>query len=1658
MINLKFLKGMFKDTGRSDQPDETYRDALNAVLDPTKAAVSNEYGTKLLVNMLTSQNRIINPVGQIALPNDDFIVFGLHGQQSYIIYVDTKINDYQFLLITPGNPGLLQPELGDLNFDLNHTISGEFRISPTGDIIIYFTDNYYNLATEPNTGIEYVSNFNPPRSFNVSKQKRFLEDNPLATPYYLYNIPGSRIDSLNIFKHAGSIPQLTDVEILRGGGIESGTYFLGLSYADEDLTETNVLVMSNPVYIVPADEATIPFEMISGAPKETQTAKSISWDVEVTSSDYKYVVPYVVQRIGTAQFVYKLEPVEISSNFNVVYSGIEGVASAAIEDTVIDKVRYLTCRSLTQLDNRLYMANLTGRKDLGFQRFANRIKLTVGTSKIEHFDPRRYDHYNLNEGYSKIINIDAANGSQDQNIPPTDYWKQDGTIFPYIENIIALQENASKGYRDSSLLYKKKTYRRGEVYAFYISLVLKDGTETFAYHIPGRNIVSAKEKEQVIGFTELEETSRFDPQALAYQYLDTTLLVSNQSTGFWENQHETYPTSPEFEVWGTNANGTPQYEDTLVGKKVRHHKMPSNKNSLYSYAEHSADFSTPNLSLDSGTEGDVIFDETIRLLYIQLRDIKIPRFILEQIQGFKVYYAKRTQSNKTIIGQSASFPSIPILSGSLTNQRQYAVKDSKHMMWYMNGFTHSRSLITDNASTSGKYLGQPVIQMHDFNLLRTKQTVATATHVDVQYVMTMQYWRGGYKNAAPTEITSGGEWRFKSFRAGYGDDDYAWVHPDLGNTIDYEYASNSPYFDVAGPQNLDGRVVIAARYSRPGQAGVDVGTGSSSGYWSETNQDQILSGLRSVFMIEPEGASYLQGLSFLKNVSSTAFKGATYLVNNSGASSIAISLASGLPVLRGFYSDTWLTKGGEAYASTSTVGNNIYVYDVIGPNRTTIQKSERADGFPNFYLLNLCSAKTDVFEPFDSQKLVFTGYFHPIDVKIDYETGQGQNPYQKERQDSYYDGVLTEPIYGGDTYICRYGYRVTSQSFAMKYFVKGINNSHPSNANSTWGKWLYGDIPLDIANGYTFGNKVLWGVGNYSQRKHTIENQSNWIKGDVDPVSTVIQYFVESDDNINFRHAGDVERGVTVPNSMYFDKFTAADVVYRSPLADLTKMDHILYEDHFSLVQDIRVTVPFPKRDRSTNLFPNRVIRSLVQDGNFNDTYSYFLALDYKDFAQNKGQITNIFKLENLLYIHTERSLFRTKGKQNLELGDSTQAYIGTGDIFAQEPDEFIQTQEGYLGNYNLFGSLLTKEGYVFVAYKARKIFLISNQVMELSENGLDIWCDENIPFTLEAFGYNFTGINIDAPTGDFGFITSYDPGFSRVLITKREIAPTQAFVNLFNSGTIVYIPENNTFLNKKSNKKISFTDPLYFTKSGWTISYSTGFKVWASRHSYVPPLYAYNSTTMYSFNPDWPGKMYSHDDMENPGLIYDELKNFEIDFIMTGERMRTQQGISDTKVADKIAQSVKFYTEVFFKNPRSIQQVKQQFNPGFTQFYVYNTTQISGETTFQYLKNIRKVDNEWSFNEFRDIAASSFSTSLVQGQTNVQDNDYLGTFTNLETVSMFLSEGVVNQAYIDSNKPWYERKRFVDKFFGVRLIANNQSKTLINLYSASVAYRQSFR
>ena len=1892
--NLKFVKGMVKDTGRMDQLDGTYRDALNLIVDDQKLNVVNEYGTVNIGALMVEdiplfggggQRVRMNPIGAIALLDDNFIVFGAgeftnptYGlfKVSAIFKVNVGSKEAVVLYYTTDRNTLtgVESSLGDLNFDTNHPITGEFRLSPLQENIVYFTDNKSTFTSDSTTNVQYVPNYNPPRVFNVTKQEEIINDGYDPTNLYGNN---SRTEFLNLFMDAGRIPEFDSITILKGGGVVSGAYYLGVSYADDSQTETNVLGVSNPVYIVPTDDETIPRESISGAPNNTQTNKSILWRLTNVNTEYKYVIPYIVQYSGKAKFVYKLEKIDVlGPNVNVVYSGLEKAAASSIDTAVIDKVKYLTAKSITQLDNTLYAANLTSRPDLGYQRFANDINISPVVETITQFDPRHYDVYNLNEGYSQLFYPDpdtslftVTNGS------PTAYPKGtfgslhytqleglDGVTDSYIANVITpLQKNTSAGYRDPNLLFKKKGYRRGEVYAFYISFVLKDGSETYAYHIPGRNRSDRFEVAWEFlptnigpngGIFKYDEILAYNQNALPYQYLDTSYMATsfpNNNMGFWINQNETYPDTPDFNTYSVTSTGNGLYMgNALASSNVRHHKMPSNHNAAFSHVVRDTYFCTPDISTPDSTyltaASSRDFKETARILGIKLNNIKIPKSMLKQVQGYKVYYAKRTEGNKTIIGQSGAHPGTSYLASNLINTNKGAGTGPFFNIWAMDGHQKYGGLLIANAlwapsivgapSTSSQsiYIGNPVLKFHDFTLLRKKYTLATATHIDIQYVVMMENWRGGYKGALSAQIpgaTSGNELNrfYRQFRSGVGEDTFSWVHPDLGNMINFDAPDeNDLYWDNPGPRLLWGNVYVAARYTAPGRGYdstgnlVDVGgnfeditTGNAEQLGSilnvgnrnlRPNQSYLLSDAQCIFMLEPDGATYLAGLSILKSTSASSFKSSTYLYNSFGESSIALSLESGLPMLGGYRSNEWsyvglgalmwslpiyasgtlypllsginpdfypaynVNNGGNSFATdlaqwygimsrghnslrqpyaiptpnvgpglstvlgvSSTSGsptvttsstniNNLFAGMVVTapagylPTNTTvyIQSVDYSSGTivltenvllpnsnvsftfykiggltgspvndprtrPNVYLVNLCANKTDVFEPFDAQQLVWTGYYKSL-LNVNTETGYDAT------DGNYYYGNSTlsqsDSIFGGDTYLCKYSYRTTSNLYGLGRFNRGVNRYLAySDATPSYDNYIFGDIPIDITNGRTpaFGTNIfgaiadydvlrMGGTGAYPQggdensglRRSAVTTDANWSKNGNVAFSTIYQFIVESDDNINFRHAGDPEAGVSELNSMYFDKYVAADVLWRSPLGDLTKMDNILYEDHYSAVQDIRVSIPFPKEAVNTPFFPNRVIRSSTQDGNFNDTYRYFLGIQYKDFGVNKGQITNIFNLKALLYIHTEKSLFRTKGKQTMELSDATQAYIGSGDLFAQEPDEFIQSSEGYNGLYNKMGSLVTKDGYIFVARKARKIFLVKDEVVDLTELGINAWARENIPFALEAYGWSPDGTGdmdsidylTDAPTASFGFLVSYDPLFKRTIITKRELIPTQYFIEQFKLGAIIFSPQKNIFGLRSTSERLPLEEGLYFERSGWTISFSNSMSIWASRHSYIPPLYAYNSRYLYSFaNELVPfvgtfSYMYEHSDLANPSNFYGTVYNFEIDCIFTAP-ISTVYG------------SIKFTTDVFSKLNFSL-PVQQQFDPGFTSFYVYNTTQISGEIDLVHLNTVRKVDNSWSTNSFRDLSVISLNTGLNVGQIDVQGNPYNGTYTTTPSEPMFTSEGIINPNYINSNKPWYEQRKFVDKFLGIRLIANNLSKNLINLYTVMAVSRISPR
>lgn len=2120
---MKFLKGLYKDSALVDQPQSTHRDALNMIMNLDKGSISTEYGNTVANSSVRISNSIPvgedrKPNGSILLPDNKFLLFystlytDTNTSTSYIYLFDPEGDLMTLVFATSNNSNdpYYSLDTGHLNFSPDYPITGEARVAANGDIIVYFTDNYKDVKIEPITKIEYINKYNPPRTFNITRQLQNIRNG--ASPSNLYvkiagtkgAFTGKNVDYLNLFLVTSKIPQVIDHRLLKGGILETGAYYLCLAYATEDFTETNIYTVSQPVYIPIGNyidtgnsgsgvTPAVPFEHMTGAPANTQTSFSIQWkfatreyaDPDGNTShydkNYPYIVPYIIKLSGTARSAYKLPLVPLSEEGVVTFTGNENYAVSSVEDIVLDKATYLTAKTMTQLDNKLYLGNLTARKDIGFQRFTSNIVTTPVIKKFKRFDNRVFDNLNLNYGYTQILKKYEGTYNQDfddYKLVNTYYNKYqissiyDGdTTFWIDTNTAENTPNRMGGYRNQYIASYLKSYRRGEVYALYISFVLNDGTETYAYHIPGRNYTAltvyhssglsadlieegwdytaTTAKNSYInetndtGLSKVGVTNKdlFDKLGF-YKYnkvYDTSREIASErlddsaehSMGFWRNETESYPETNDFKIFDVDTFGNPVDTGNALTAGVRHHKFPSNLNDSYSYIDKNrinlyrviipgsgtptgyveqsflTNLRTATASWDDQVNQSAFFYETINILGFKLSNIKIPKFILGQIQGFKVYYAKRTLENKTILGQSLVHPSFFRAHGFFSTTRTaLSNKVTGPFYRYWSFYANIPDVLTApadsyikyssyfygigyyNAGTgslleSSTYLGSPIVKFHDFTMLRKKINLNIVDYISIQSVVTMHQYNGMLRNAtlsdtvressAPTynvDYLAG----YKYFQTGLNEnEEFSWIHADFGNldskiarvTITGVLDSFAPH---RGPHKFKANVMIGAQYTAYREDSFANIENSTDVF---TNQFTARA-LGNVFAITNNGASYINGLSYLKVPNVDSFHGAQYLDNYGGETAIALSLKSGLPRLLGHVTDS-ATYDSNHYDTESDSGS---ILRALNPDENPDSLYETLGrGKANMFLANLHSYKTDVFNPFDNQTLVWTGYYHPCQItqssldtgevggvlnclqflsyeqttfptdittdtgspvvritydlnspqdddltftaldtagqtfvagetynytfiladpgmlasddsndpyaeisigggtpvvitfdgvettytgtvvcgssntnlifnlgtnttyksSIDISVSQGnpecidtyypeylQTAFQNtddydnmlaayNTSSNYYTGLETGWIFGGDTFIARYNYRTTSMDFPNYYIEQNVTadpdtptvwdsigagngqqmslpevidaNLSPISSIIPYNDYMgtvafmntrvlrtYGGadewpnitetgpnfnlldhfLSLQVASPITSGNPDgMYRLANFNEQAAVIAN------------ATLYSVFVESDDNLNFRHAGDVVKGVGKDASLFFDGYTAADVLFRSPLLDLTKQDNLLYEDHYSALQDIKTTVPFPKKGEIETSFPSRVIRSNVQDGRIDDNYRNFLALQYKDFSQNKGAVTNLAALTGLLFIHTEKSLYKTTGKQTIQLGDTTEAYIGSGDIFVQEPLELVTSNEGYAGTFNKHSCLINKYGYLFVSRKEKKVFLLTDKLIEISQQGMENWFRLNIPYTLETTSSNnpypinldtIPYINLDAPTGSFGFVSTYDPIFKRFIITKKELIPSSnlnqllteylttplnntfdpgsCFGSLYGQPTDVVNPIGtavgningstvliNSYFAPSTNPNIWYdptfgtyiinqplldeletlgitgaaehlteltlttygetsedcvTDTFYaisiandnywFVENGWTISYYPDNQSWISRHSYVSPWYFYNSESFFSFesraNSSTPNtfKIWRHNST-NGVQFYETNYNYEFEFV-----------VNDSPDLTKIISAVSLNADVYTKDETGIQvsadsttYLKDRLNSyniqlPFNSFYIYNTYQNSGEITFDYLNNIRRIEGSWIFNNFRDIVKYAKSGSLSNNEYNVSGGFNNNVQTPFNTL-MFLDEGVINPNILNTTKPWYEQKKFMDKFFAVRLIGQGNNN-LVNLYSANATLRKSSR
>jgi hypothetical protein len=209
---------------------------------------------------------------------------------------------------------------------------------------------------------------------------------------------------------------------------------------------------------------------------------AISLRINNLDPAYNRLQIVVVLRSKEGEYEISLLPImELSENqqsLNYTYTGLEEFETASIDEILINKAYYSTAKALTVQDSRLYLANLSKKQSSSlFQAIASGINAKC------------------------VI----------KEIPKSEYLK-----------------------------HKTATFKENEVYAFYISFVYSDGSESEAYLIQGR--------EEYISNNETSLISEIDDEwfALKSKYPDLRKyhcfpqVDPETGFGYWKNEIDGY--------------------------------------------------------------------------------------------------------------------------------------------------------------------------------------------------------------------------------------------------------------------------------------------------------------------------------------------------------------------------------------------------------------------------------------------------------------------------------------------------------------------------------------------------------------------------------------------------------------------------------------------------------------------------------------------------------------------------------------------------------------------------------------------------------------------------------------------------------------------------------------------------------------------------------------------------------------------------------------------------------------------------------------------------------------------------------------------------------------------------------------------------------------
>lgn len=339
---------------------------------------------------------------------------------------------------------------------------------------------------------------------------------------------------------------------------------------------------------------------------------------------------------------------------------------------------------------------------------------------------------------------------------------------------------------------------------------------------------------------------------------------------------------------------------------------------------------------------------------------------------------------------------------------------------------------------------------------------------------------------------------------------------------------------------------------------------------------------------------------------------------------------------------------------------------------------------------------------------------------------------------------------------------------------------------------------------------------------------------------------------------------------------------------------------------------------RLTNKFPYRVIRGGANNGARSDINGWktFLAADYYESNRNRGKITDLFVMDDILFIQHMYGLFRTLGTEKLSLS-TTEVYLGSGDVFAQRPKELISSELGFLGSQNIFAGVTFEGGRFWPDQSRGKVFLINKQgVSEISKDGMYEFFRDNLMIN---------NTYPDSPIVGEGLIAAYDPKYERIILCKKSNS---------NPFTISYS------LEKEQN-------------------------YWAFDHDYIPDYLFSTSNSMYGYKDN---RIHKYGSATKVAKYFEgDIKRSEVEIIFNPENQRNKEYFNFNWISEVFNQAGALQKGI------TLSAIRVR-----TSYQDSGEVPLVAFTTYGVAHNMRRFKNTWNFNKGKDANADPFKRKTM--------------------------------------------------------------------------------